>query len=52
MTKGDEVYAIALLNKPTFMMLQSSLKRVYRIDKSHRFDELILQLDAMSPDQA
>lgn len=45
MNKGDEVYAIALLNEPTFTMLQSSLKRVYRVDDSHRFDDLIRQLD-------
>lgn len=45
MTIGDDVYAIALLNEPTFLMLQSSLKRVYRVDESHRFDDLIQQLD-------
>ena len=45
MKDGDEVYAVALLNEPTFLMLQSSLKRVYRVDNTHRFDELIRQLD-------
>ena len=45
MNDGEEVYAIALLNEPTFTMLQSSLKRVYRIDRTDRFDELIRQLD-------
>jgi hypothetical protein len=45
MSQGDEIYAIALLNEPTFLMLQNSLKRVYRVDKTDRFDELIRQLD-------
>lgn len=45
MKDGDEVYAVALLNEPTFLMLQSSLKRVYRVDNTHPFDELIRQLD-------
>ena len=52
MKDGDEVYAIALLNKPTFMMLQSSLKRVYRVDQSDRFDNLIRQLDALDRNSA
>ncbi len=45
MDRGDEIVAIALLNEPTFAMLQSSLKRVYRVDGTHRFDDLIRQLD-------
>jgi hypothetical protein len=45
MNGGDEIVAIALLNEPTFAMLKSSLKRVYRIDDNHRFDDLIRQLD-------
>lgn len=47
MNRGDEIVAIALLNEPTFAMLQSSLKRVYRIDNTHRFDDLIRQLDTI-----
>jgi hypothetical protein len=47
MNNGDEIYAIALLNEPTFRMLQSSLKRVYRIDNTDRFDSLLRQLDAL-----
>ena len=47
MDDGDEVYAIALLNEPTFRMLQSSLRRVYRIDQTDRFDNLIRQLDEL-----
>lgn len=47
MQQGDDVYAIALLNEPTFMMLQSSLKRVYRVQDTDRFDSLIHQLDQM-----
>ena len=45
MNKGDEVYAIALLNEPTFLMLQNSLKRVYRVDDTDRFETLLRQLD-------
>lgn len=45
MTRGDDIYAIAILNEPTFVMLQDSLKRVYRVDDNHRFDDLIRQLD-------
>lgn len=44
---GDEIYAIALLNKPTFLMLQNSLKRVYRLDDTDRFDSLLRQLDEL-----
>jgi hypothetical protein len=47
MEHEDEVYAIALLNEPTFMMLQSSLKRVYRVANTDRFDHLIRQLDSL-----
>ena len=43
--EGDEIYAIALLNEPTFLMLQNSLKRVYKVADTHRFDSLIQQLD-------
>ncbi|MEO6041274.1 MAG: hypothetical protein ABIP41_05185 [Croceibacterium sp.] len=45
MENGNQVYAIALLNKATFTMLRNSLNRVYRVDQTHRFDELIRQLD-------
>ena len=45
MDKGDKIVAIALLNEPTFAMLQNSLKRVYRLDDTDRFDTLIRQLD-------
>ena len=44
--EGERIVAIALLNEPTFTMLRSSLKRVYRVDQTPRFDELIQQLDA------
>ena len=47
MDDGDEVYAIALLNEPTFRMLQNSLRRVYRVDQTDRFDNLIRQLDEL-----
>lgn len=47
MEQGDTIVAIALLNEPTFAMLQSSLKRVYRIDDTPRFDKLLKQLDAI-----
>jgi len=52
MEQEEEVYAIALLNKPTFLMLQNSLKRVYRVDDNHRFDDLIRQLDAIDASQS
>ena len=45
MQDRDKVYAIALLNEPTFVMLQNSLKRVYRVADTDRFDTLIRQLD-------
>jgi hypothetical protein len=45
MVGGEDIVAIALLNETTFAMLQSSLKRVYRIDNTDRFDDLIRQLD-------
>ena len=47
MERGDTIVAIALLNEPTFAMLQNSLKRVYRVDDTGRFDDLIRQLDAI-----
>jgi hypothetical protein len=50
MERGDEVVAIALLNESTFMMLRSSLKRVYRVDGTDRFDDLIRQLDQIEPE--
>ncbi len=45
--QGDRIVAVALLNEPTFKMLQSSLKRVYHIDETCRFDRLIEALDEL-----
>ena len=45
MVRGEEIVAIALLNEPTYLMLQNSLKRVYRVDDTNRFDKLIKELD-------
>ena len=45
--KGDRIVAVALLTEPTFTMLRSSLKRVYRIDDTPRFDKLLAALDEL-----
>ena len=45
MEQEEPIVAIALLNETTFTMLRSSLKRVYRIDDTDRFDNLIEALD-------
>jgi len=47
MEQGEPIVAIALLNEPTFAMLRSSLKRVYRVDDTDRFGDLLRQLDAI-----
>lgn len=48
--EGDRIVAVALLNEPTFTMLRSSLKQVYRIDDTPRFDKLLAALDELEAD--
>jgi hypothetical protein len=50
--QGEQIVAVALLNEPTFRMLKSSLKRVYRIDDTPRFDALLKALDDLDAEGA
>jgi hypothetical protein len=47
----DTIVAIAMLNEKQLTWLGSSLKRVYRVDDSRRFDHLIAALDEIETEQ-